>query len=110
MSFIATTTVTVLRGTTTDDYGDEIERNLVVATGQMASILEVSLISSTRKADERLETIRRYTGRFYGSTDLQDGDRLRDERTNRIYLIDQVTKPVNPIGHRFTRLDLRRVT
>lgn len=110
MSFLATTTVTVYRGVSTDSYGDEIDENNEVATGQVCSILEASPISATRKADQRLETVRRYVGRFYGSADLRDGDRVYDERTGATYMVDVVTKPVNPIGHRMIRLDLRRVT
>lgn len=109
MSFLATTTVTVLRGTAEDRYGDEIDTDTVVATRIAASILEKP-VTGTRPASGRKDTPRGYTLRVWKSVDIQQNDRIRDEKTGLTYAVITDAPATNPVGLASTRLDLQRVT
>lgn len=108
MSFKATTTVTVLRGTATDRYGDEMDTDTVVATNVPASILERP-VTGARPASGRKDTPRTYALRTW-RRDLQQNDRIRDEKTGRTYVVTTDAPATNPLGLGSTRLDLQRVT
>lgn len=106
--FIATTTVAVLRGETTDDYGDPVDDDTPIRGG-----VPVSLIERDRRvyvpAEGRTTIVRQVTGRARPNADIREGDRLRDERTQSIYLVEGVSRPSSPIGAADMRLVLRRV-
>lgn len=105
----AGTTIAVLRGTETDEYGDERDTNTAVATGIPASILEQRRLTTV--GDEQVpRAVVFYTGRVPYGTDIRDGDRIKDERTNTIYTIMDFTRTENPIIKPDVRLDLRRVS
>lgn len=109
MSFLATTTVTVLRGTATDRWGDDIDTDTVFATRQPASILERP-VTGGKPASGRRDTPRTYALRIRTNIELRQDDRIRDERTGRVYTIDTLAPQTNPAGHSVTRADLLRVT
>lgn len=109
MQAIATTVLTVLRGTTTDVYGDEQDTDTVIASGIPASLTEQSRRVTTR--DDPTPRIVRYAvARVPAGTDVSDQDRLRDERTGAIYIVDAVSSMANPAAVPDIRLDLRRTT
>ncbi|MGW0575121.1 hypothetical protein ACWD25_03945 [Streptomyces sp. NPDC002920] len=109
MLAVATTTVTVYRGTTTDGYGDEQDTDTPVHTGIVASITEQSRRVTTR--DDPTPRIVRYAvARVTAGTDITDQDRIRDERTGAVYIVDAVSSMVNPAVAADLRLDLRRTT
>lgn len=109
MQAIATTLLTVMRGTTTDAYGDEQDTDTAVATGIPASLTEQSRRVTTR--DNPTPRIVRYAvARVTAGTDIQDQDRLRDERTGAVYIVDAVSSMANPTAAADLRLDLRRTT
>jgi Mg-chelatase subunit ChlD len=109
MQAIATTRLTVLRGTTTDAYGDEQDTDTPHATGIPASLTEQSRRVTTR--DDPTPRIVRYAvARVTAGTDVQDQDRVRDERTGAIYIVDAVSSMANPAAAADLRLDLRRTT
>jgi hypothetical protein len=109
MQAIATTTVSILRGTTTDDYGDERDTDTPVATGVPASLTEQSRRVTTR--DDPTPRIVRYAvARLPARTDVTDQDRIRDERTGAVYIVDAVSGMTNPTFEVDRRLDLRRTT
>ena len=109
MLALASTTVTVLRGTTTDVYGDEQDTDTPVATGIPISLSEQSRRVTTR--DDPTPRIVRYAvGRATAGTDIRDQDRLRDERTGAVYIVDAVSSMTNPAVAADLRLDLRRTT
>jgi hypothetical protein len=87
MLAIPTTTVSLLRGTTIDEYMDEVDNNSVAASGIPASLLEQTR-NTTRRADRRPQTVRIYACRLPASTDVQPDDRILDERTGLIYALD----------------------
>lgn len=109
MQAIATTRVTILRGTTPDAYGDEQDVDTPVATGIPASLTEQSRRVTTR--DDPTPRIVRYAvARVPADTDVTDQDRLRDERTGAVYIVDAVSSMTNPAVSVDRRLDLRRTT
>jgi hypothetical protein len=106
---IATTWVTVLRGTSTDLFGDQIDLSSE-AGGDTRTRIPASLIEGSRTIktpNSPTPRIVRYaTARLAPGTDITVDDRLRDENTGRIYAVTAVTQPA-AIG--FTpplRLDL----
>jgi hypothetical protein len=106
---IATTTIAILRGTTTDVWGDEADTDTVVSTGIPASLTEQSRRVTTR--DDPTPRIVRYAvARVAADTDVTDQDRVRDERTGQVYSIDAVSSMANPAAVADIRLDLRRTT
>lgn len=109
MQAVATTKVSILRGTTTDAYGDEQDADTVVHTGIPASLIEQSRRVTTR--DNPTPRIVRYAiARVPAATDVTDQDRLRDERTGATYIVESVSAMTNPALAVDRRLDLRRTT
>lgn len=90
MMGIATGRYTFIRGKeTTDEYGDPVNDEAIAH-----SYVQGSIIEKTRRDynpdSGRIATQVVYTGRFAHGTDLQDGDRIKDENTGRIYLVNAV--------------------
>jgi hypothetical protein len=109
MQAIATTKISILRGTTTDGYGDEQDTNTVVAAGIPASLTEQSRRVTTR--DDPTPRIVRYAvARVPARTDVTDQDRVLDELTGAKYIVDAVSGMANPAIEVDRRLDLRRTT
>ncbi|MDH6448182.1 hypothetical protein M2155_000590 [Streptomyces sp. SAI-119] len=109
MQAIATTTLAILRGTDSDEFGDERDTDTPIATGVPASLIEQSRRVTTR--DDPTPRIVRYTvARVPARTDVLDQDRVRDERTGAIYIVDAVSGMANPVFEVDRRLDLRRTT
>jgi hypothetical protein len=106
---IPTTTVTILGGNTESDYGDVLDSDEPAGSGIPASIIEGRQVVAT-ESDAQARIIRYYTGRLPAGTVVSDTNRLKDERTDEIYVIDNVTVPHNPIIPQDVRLDLRRIT
>lgn len=104
----ANTTLDVLRGTTTDALGDTRQASTVVYEGIPASLLEQSQ-TTTRRADNRRQTMRYYTVRLSPIYALLVGDRVRDA-AGTVYVVDDITEPTSPIGTPTQRLRLRRAT
>ena len=106
---IATTTLAVLRGTTTDAYDDEQDTDTALYTGIPASLTEQTRRVTTR--DDPTPRIVRYAvARVAADTDVTDQDRVRDERTGAVYIVDAVSSMANPAVTPDLRLDLRRTT
>ncbi|WP_326779721.1 hypothetical protein OG481_02165 [Streptomyces longwoodensis] len=109
MQAVATTSLTILRGTTTDAYGDEQDTDTPKYTGIPASLVEQSRRVTTR--DDPTPRIVHYAvSRVPAGTDVTDQDRVRDERTGAIYTVDAVSGMDNPALQVDRRLDLRRTT
>jgi hypothetical protein len=109
VSFLATTRVTILRGTATDRYGDEVDTDTVIAVDVPASILERP-VTGARPASGRKDTPRTYALRVWKAVDVRQYDRIKDQRTGRIYAVTTEAPSTNPVGLGSTRLDLQRVT
>lgn len=91
MLAIPTGRYSVLRGTpTTDEYGDEVDVQEVHLSGVAGSVMETRRTVFDPQSS-RVVTLRQYTGRFNHGTDIQDGDRIKDEKTGVTFLVDAVT-------------------
>jgi hypothetical protein len=106
----ATTVVSVLRGSSTNDYDDEVDEPVPVHTG-----VPFSLIERTRRtylpAEGANRVIRSYTGRTTHGTDIRKGDRIRDERTARIYVVTDLNDdPGSPVHRPDMVLELSRTS
>lgn len=109
MRATATTTMTVLRGTTTDGFGDEVDLDTPVYTGLPFSLIEQSRrVSDPATGTPRI--VRVVYGRTNAGTDLLTADRLRDERTGSVYVINAVTQQAGVGGTPDLRIDMERVT
>jgi hypothetical protein len=105
----ANTRVTILRGGGTDSFGDPVDLAKTVASGVTASIMERNK-TVTNPVDGTVRQVRYYVGRVPSGTDIRTGDRVRDERTNTVYVFDASSEAANPVRGSDIRLDLRRVT
>lgn len=109
MSFLATTKITIKRGTATDRFGDEVDTDTIVDTDVNASILEKP-VTGGRPASGRKDTQRGYFLRVWKNVDIQQNDRVVDQKTGRTYVVLTDAPSTNPVGLGSTRLDLQRVT
>lgn len=105
-TFLPTVLVDVLRGETTDGYGDPVDTATAVATNIPVSIIEQSK-RVWLPAESRFGVVRVFTGRARPDVDVREGDRLRAGAS--IYLVEGVSQPANPVGAVNVRLDLRRI-
>lgn len=109
MQAVANTKLSILRGTTTDAWGDEQDIDTPIATGIPASLTEQSRRVTTR--DDPTPRIVRYAvARVPARTDVTDQDRVLDERTGAKYIVDATSSMANPALEVDIRLDLRRTT
>lgn len=109
MRSVATTTVTILRGETTSELGDPTAADTRVADRVPFSIMEQTR-KTTRRADDRPQTVIYFTGRCSARVDVRQEDRVQDESTGTIYLVTAVSRVASPITTNDTRCDLERVT
>lgn len=109
MSFLATTKITIKRGTAKNRYDDEVDTDTIVDTDVIASILEKPATGG-RPASGRKDTPRGYFLRVWKNVDIQQNDRIVDQRTGRTYAVITEAPSTNPVGLGSTRLDLQRVT
>ena len=106
--FIATTTVSVQRGTGVDSFGDPIDNATVVASGVPVAIVE----DSQRKwlPNEQRETlIEQYTIRARPNVDIVENDRLVDEREGFVYQVRDVIRQQAVFGVADCRVTAVRV-
>lgn len=104
---IATGTYTLLRGTDSDGYSDEIDTDDEVEgyTDLVGSVVEQSQ-RATRETDQAPRSVRRYVGRFPSWVPFTDGDRLKHNESGDIYTIHSFRTVTNPITGSVTRLNL----
>jgi hypothetical protein len=104
---LATTTVSILGGTSTDDFGDETDGTTV-----LASQVPASLIESTRTAMEPVtgtpRIVRTHVCRLPPGTTVDETHRIKDEQTDEIYIVVSVTRNANPVLAQSLRADLKR--
>jgi len=91
MMELANTTLSVLRGTTVNAYGDKTNVGDPLYTGIPAALVESSKQSFDR-ASQRFQTIRTSTCVVPEWADIIDTDTLIDETTGNAYMIESVTR------------------
>lgn len=105
---IATTTVSILGGVIADDgYGDPADNSTVSASGIPASILE-RVRQSTGYRDGIPRVVRSIDCRLPADTVITEDNRIRDENTGQIYIIDSIAKPAFFVGIGGLKLALTR--
>jgi hypothetical protein len=107
--WVATSTYSILRGTITDEYGDKKDRDTPVRTGVIGSVMERRILTTT-ESEGRAQMVSYLVGRLPAGTDVQNGDRLQDEKTGETFIIDTIdTTPRSPFMNTGIRLELRHV-
>lgn len=109
---LATTRAALLRGTTTDALGDEVDEPTVV---RGFGSVPVSLIERSRNVQDpstgTWRTVAYLVARVPANLPVQDGDRLRDLRTGVIYTFDDSTAIPRGIGGLSSRtLEVRQTS
>jgi len=113
MNALPTTTVSIL-GTpggapAHDEHGDVVDSSTPYATDVPCAIATGREVVAT-ESDQSAVVVRYFTGRMAAGTVVTDAQRILDERTGDVYMIDHVTEPQNAVAPQDVRLDLRRVT
>ncbi|MCX4504566.1 hypothetical protein OOK53_18940 [Streptomyces anulatus] len=109
MYVLPTTTISVLRGTVLDEFLDEADTTTVVATGVPASLIEQTRRPYT--PDNPTPRVIRYSiARLSSDADIRESDRIKDESTNRIYIIEAVSSTTGFGMCNDLRLDLKQTT
>lgn len=103
-----TTTVSVLRGETLDEFGDPVDSDSSVRAGVPIAITEYSRRIFVA-AEQRMTVVRQCWGRVRPGFDIREKDRLRDERTGRIYLVEEISQPALSTNLADMRISLRRI-
>lgn len=103
-----TTTVSVLRGETTDSLGDPVAADTVVAADVPASILEQRRRVYVQ-AENRSQQVLFYTGRLPADTDVRILDRLLDAAGS-VFFVESVSRVGSPVQMNDLRLDLRKAS
>ncbi len=104
----ATTKISVIRGSITDDYGDEIDTVEPVHRNINASLIErhrttFDLVSGTPR---RIKT---FSCRVDPRADIQQDDRIVDQKDNAIYAIDDIYITQSPTNISDMRLELMKI-
>ena len=110
--FIATTTVRSFRGSGVDEYDDPTDTSEDDPTNDDKAI-PASIIETSRKISDpnsgEARVIRYITGRISPVWDVVTGDRLKDDKTGKFYLVVGTSSPQGPAVTPDTKLDLKQV-
>lgn len=88
-----TSRYTIIRGEElTDDYGDTYVTDVPLYFGVQGSVIEKKR-EVFNPEDNRIAVVRILTGRFGPNTDIQDADRIKDEKSGETYLVSSVFHP-----------------
>lgn len=112
MTFVPTTTVDVWRDTDSDDenvFGDPTETGSTpLYTGVPASVV-MSGFSRSTLTDLSEDRVLTYTVRVAQRWGIREGDRLRDNRVDRQYVVAETSYPPSLVGQPSARLVCTRV-
>lgn len=108
MLYAPTHTVDVLTGTTIDDYGDPVDAATVAAAAVPVSILDQSS-RTTRNDTDTPRTITTLKGRAPSGTPVGPGDRLRENATGQLWLVDDVSENTRSVIAPGVTMTLRRI-
>lgn len=106
----ATTTVSILRGTSTNGYADEVDEPTPIYTKIPASIIEQNR-RTYLPAEGAVRVVRSTRCRLTAGTDVLKSDRILDELTNAVYVINDLnSSPGSPVHMPDIILELSRTT
>lgn len=92
---VATTSVSVLRGTTTNAFGDVLDTGAVHQSGIPAYLNETTAVIYDQVA-QTPRVVRTTTCILPFGTDVLETDQVKDEQTATIYMVEAVTTPHIP--------------
>lgn len=95
----ANTRISILRGTTTDDYGDEVDTATPVRADIPASLLQLAR-RTYLPAEGATRVVSDATCRVTAGTDVLKSDRIKDQLTGRIYTITELNVDPGSPAHR----------
>lgn len=105
-----TTTVAVLRGSTTNSFGDPVDGTTEVLTGIPASMIERSR-RTYLPAEGATRVVRSTTCRLTHGTAVLKTDRIKDEQSEAIYnILDMNDDPGSPVHLPDVVLELSRTS
>lgn len=104
----ASTTITIYRGESVDEWGDPIDNNTVVETGIPAAITELNQ-DSEGEVSGAPRVIRSAIGRVGSEVEVLQNDRIFDETRRSTWIILSVTRQSNPVCAMDTKLELKQV-
>lgn len=108
---VATTRAALLRGTTTDDLGDEVDTNAAPVHGFEDFPISIIEKDATEfdQASATWRSVQRLIGRAAADVPVDEGDRIKDLRDGRIYAVDNVRRtPRGLSGRSSVTMKLRR--
>lgn len=109
---VATTRAALLRGTTTDDLGDEVDTTTIVPGFED---FPVSIIEKDGhefdQASATWRSVRKLIGRVPANVPVDEGDRIKDLRDGKIYALDNFRRTARGIsGRSSVTMNLRRTS
>ncbi|MFG2412585.1 hypothetical protein [Streptomyces goshikiensis] len=105
----ATTTISILRGSSVDEWGDAIDSDTVIASGISASIVERHT-EPFSEVTMNPKVLRKATLRIGSEYDLRTNDRIYDEWNNETWVILEISRVQNPVCAMDTKALLHRTT
>lgn len=95
---IANTTITIMRGTAANAYGDLTDVGQPIYVGVPAAVNESSKVVFD-PATQQPRTIRTSTAMVPGWADVLNSDTIKDERTGNYFMIQDIElQPTGPTG------------
>lgn len=104
----ATTTISIYRGQSDDDWGDVTDNDTIVASGVRASIAEQKIYAQP-EVTLQPRNLRYARLRCTKGTDIRVNDRILDERLNQTWTITNISPYQNPVVGQDLRVDLQFV-
>lgn len=108
---VATTRAALLRGSTTDDLGDEVDTNTAPVPGFEDFPISIIEKDATEfdQASATWRSVQKLIGRAAADVPVDEGDRIKDLRDGRIYAVDNVRRTPRSIsGRSSVTMRLRR--
>lgn len=107
MSTVANTYISIYRGTTEDDAGDEVETDVPLKTKIPASLIEGRPRQVDSGTSGTPRVVRVATMRVQATEDIRRNDRIKDESTGQFWRIESVgPSSNNPAFRGDLRVDL----
>lgn len=106
-----TTTVSVLGGaSTSSEWGDPVDSpDVLPGLDKVPAAIHQQRRTIVPEGQTTPMSVRYWTGYLPHGTDVTDAQRIRDNRSGRVYLIDAVETPAHPSMPQDVQLDLRTV-
>lgn len=106
---LATTTISILRGVNIDAYGDPVDARTIIAQGIPAAVIERNVLTTTPD-NPTPRRIRAAVGVVGSAVDVRDDDQIRDERTDFLYAVLDVSQEAVPGLTSDKEMTLRRAS